>query len=331
MQDLLALGGTCTYFGDSVSKTLKRERNDIIRRYWPDPQAFLDILSGSRAIVTGEAALAFFMRDPSLLTAELEVCVSLRYSFDLLDSMEQDALVSRAWTWDKWPMRDVRKPTAYLYRSPSNALIQVVCSHTASPFTPMTTSPTTALFNYFDEYSFGSAYRDLTLNRRAVVPELPYLASEMRERVDRLVDEGSFTMSQWPAAVAFPPIPFVLYDALDGWDVPHIPEWQNAVCLRERHQCPGQSRFFGDAGSLIEFFEPHMVDHAVMAQWHYPPYGVNAVWRLLGAVCDNDCESGDHRLRDTSTETLFLEGPVHYGPFTTSIVGRITVGDAELW
>ena len=330
MQTLLALGSTSTYFRDRVSTILKRERDNIIRRYWPDPQAFLDILSESRAIVTGEAALSFFMRDPDLLTDELEVCVSFRDSFDLLDRFERDLLVTRTCSWENWPVRELRKPTAYLYRSPSNALIRVVCSHTASPFTPMTTSPTTALFNYFDEYSFGSAYPDLTLNGRAVAPDLPYLTDEVKERVVRLVDKGNFMMSQWPAAVAFPPVPFVLYDALDGWEVPHLPEWQNAVCLQERHQCPGQSRFFGDAGSLVEFFEPDMVDHAVMARWHFPPYGVNAVWRLQGGICDNDCESGDHRLRDGPSEALFVEGPLHYGPFTTSIAGRIVVGDAEL-
>ena len=330
MYMLLALGGTCTYFRDHVSNTLKKERDDIIDQYWPDTKAFLRILTWSRAVVTGKAALAFITRNPRVLAQELEVSVSLRHSYDLLDSLEQHLLVARAWSWDKWPMRDERRPTAYLYRTPSNALLRVVCSHTASPFTPMTTSPTTALFNYFDEFSFGCAYRDLTMNLRTVAPQLPYLTGEEKQRVDRLVSTGDFKSAQWPAAVAYPPVPFVLNDALGGWNVEHQPEWQNAVCLRKRHQCPGQSRYFGDPGSLVEFFEPDMVDHAVMAHWHYPPYGANAVWRLHGTTCDNDCESGDHRLRDSISETFFIEGPLHYGSFTRNVAGHIDVGDSQL-
>ena len=107
MQTLLALGSTSTHFRDRVSTILKRERDNIIRRYWPDPQAFLDILSESRAIVTGEAALSFFMRDPDLLTDELEVCVSFRDSFDLLDRFEWDLLVTRTCSWENWPVREL--------------------------------------------------------------------------------------------------------------------------------------------------------------------------------------------------------------------------------
>ncbi|PIL25553.1 hypothetical protein GSI_12391 [Ganoderma sinense ZZ0214-1] len=207
MRSLLALGGTCTYFRDHVSTTLKKERDNIIRKYWPESEVFLRILTWSHAIVTGEAALAFVARDPSLLSPELEVCVSMHHSYDLLDSLEQQMLVTRAGAWDNWPMRDERRPTAYLYRSPSNALMRVLCSHTTSPFTPMTSSPTTALFNYFDNFSFGCAYRDLTINRRAIAPQLPYLTAEEKARVKRIASKGNFALSQWSAAVAYPPSP----------------------------------------------------------------------------------------------------------------------------
>ena len=329
MASLLALGGTCTWFRDRVSDALTKERNAILRHYWVYTQDLLDYLKWTQAVISGEAALAFIARNRGLLTDALEICVKNSCSEDLLSWFDQHKAVSRAISYEEWPPLDDRRPTVYVFNSPTGRTIRVICSHTLSPLTPITTYPTTALFNYFDAYSFGSAYRDLTMNRRAVVPDLPYLNDEDAERVARITELGGFEQSQWPAVVAFPPVPFVLHDALGGWGLPDHEQLMNTTCLRARHQCPGQTRFFGDAGSMVEFFAPDMIDHGVMAHLGFTPYGTTAVWRMPSGECDLNCAGGDYVLRESASETSVLLQPLSYGPFTTAIKGRIVVGESE--
>ena len=61
MPSLLSLGGTCLYHRNHVSHTLQKERNSIIRQYWPQPERLLWRLSCCCTVITGEAALAFIM------------------------------------------------------------------------------------------------------------------------------------------------------------------------------------------------------------------------------------------------------------------------------
>ena len=137
--------------------------------------------------------------------------------------------------------------------------------------------------------------------------------------------------AQWPAAVAYPPRPFALHNLLAGWPQDEIEheDLTNKVCLRETHQCPGQSCFFGDPGSLVDFFAPDMVDHAVMAHWAYPPYGLSVVWRMDDTDCDLGCGDGGYLLRDAQSDLYVLGQPLSYGPFTTGVTGGVVVGPSE--
>lgn len=319
MASLLSFGGTCAYFRDGVSTTLTKECNDIIRRYWPEPEELLRLLTWTRGVISGEAALAFILQDCSLLCDELEISVSSTRGPELLAHFHMNPMIMRVGSSDQRTPLTTWAYTQYMYRSPCNALIRVMLSHTPSPFTPIATSLTTALFNYMDESSFVCAYRDLTMNRRAVIPTLPELDADMKNRLDAIMTRGSFNVSQFSAAVAFPPTGFTFIDISADWNAPQAHLWVNFQCLRSTYQCPGQSRFFGDAGSLVEFFAPHKVNHTLMAHLQRPPYGVAAVWRMNGAICDERCHLGDHRLRETQTFPSILEVPLHYGTFTTYV------------
>ncbi|PIL26958.1 hypothetical protein GSI_10096 [Ganoderma sinense ZZ0214-1] len=63
MLSLLSLRGTCVYFRDCVAWTLKFERDAIIEHYWASAKVFLPMLTRSQAVILGEAALAFVMRN----------------------------------------------------------------------------------------------------------------------------------------------------------------------------------------------------------------------------------------------------------------------------
>ena len=181
--------------------------------------------------------------------------------------------------------------------------------------------PSTSLCNYMDEFSFGSAYRDLTVNSRGVSPNFDSLDADEAERVLQLSHQGGLRQSPWAPSVAVPPVPFALYNEHAGWSAFAAEKLVNKVCLRGMYQCTGQARFFGDRGSLVDFFEPDMVDHAVMAHLIYPPYGATAIWRMEGPPCDYYCVEGDYLLHDCMSAVSMTANPVSYGPFTTALVG----------
>ena len=329
MLALLSLGATCLYFRERAMITLQKERNAIIAEYYAYPTGFLSMLTWSRAVITGEAALAFVRRDRSLLGPELEVCVSCTFSDDLLQDMERNPSFGHAWDDDEWPSLDYQRTTEFLYKTASGDLIRIICSPTESPFTPMCRYQSSALFNYMDNFSFGCAYRDQTLNCKAVTPDFWTLSLPVQERLLCITNQGGFTQVPYPALVAVPPVPVAFYNRFAHHDDPDDEELVNSMCLRSMYQCPGQGRFFGDPGSLIDFFEPDLVDHAVMAHLNFPPYGPTAVWRMDVFECDYDCASGDYLLREGVSTTCMVGRRLRYGPFTTGLVGQIDVGETQ--
>ena len=165
------------HFRHRVSETLTDEREAILKSYWPDADGLLRLLTRNRAVITGEAALAFLMRDRGLLTDQLEICVAKSDGDSVLGYIDEHPVATRVMSdegWSSWPER----PSVYVYDTVPNRSLRVTHSHTYSPFTPITKYRTTALMNYFDEFSFGCAYRDFTLNRCSVVPALPWLSIE---------------------------------------------------------------------------------------------------------------------------------------------------------
>ena len=329
MASLLALGGTCQYFRDRVSETLTKERDAILEHYWFNARHLLKVITWSQAIVTGEAALAFIMCNRSLLTDVLEICVSAQASDDLVDDFRKAQGATPAISDMEWPTWSCERPTVFPFKTTAKRFIHIIASNTSSPFTPMTTYPTSALFNYFDNYLFSCAYCNLTMNGRGVAPELPLLDAEDGERIQRMVDNADFKISQWPASVAFPNQPFAFFDHLALWNHPDEQNLVNSTCLRTTYQCPGQTRFFGDRGSLVEFFAPHLLNYSVMAHLGYAPYGMMAIWRMPGSECDLRCNGSDYRLRGSCSEVSSMSCSILYGLFTCAVVGKIRIGESK--
>ena len=273
--------------------------------------------------------MAFILRDHALLTDKLEICVSAGDTYELLQWFHFYTEGMDATSQQDDPAWNPHQPTAYQFRSPMERTIRVISSHNQSPLTPITYYPTTALFNYFDEFSFTCAYRNLTMNQRAMVPELWTLNKEAAGRVEHIRKHGGFEQSQRSTALSWPAAPLAFQNVFGVWGGTTDDQLPERACLRRRYLCPGQSRFFGDQGSLVEFFAPHLTDQPVMAHWGFAPYGTTPVWRMQGADCDRDCVSGDYLLRDSFMETSNVVRPLCYGPFTRGVVGQITVGERE--
>lgn len=144
---------------------------------------------------------------------ELEVCVSRLHADDLIQEFKAENYVKHTWSDDEWPTWHPDRPTTFKYKSKYNDLIRVISSHTDSALTPITRYPTTALFNYMDEFSFRCAYRNLTLICRGVVHDIHPVEEQEAAwiRVDQITAQD-FQHSEWPAEVVFPPVPFVLED-----------------------------------------------------------------------------------------------------------------------
>lgn len=103
-------------------------------------------------------------------------------------------------------------------------------------------------------------------------------------------------------------------------------ELVNTVCLRPMYQCPGQARFFRDPGSLINFFEPDMVDHGIMVHKGYLPYSLTAVWQRQGPDCDYNCTSADSLLLEGLPDICSVGMTLALGPFVMGVIGHIEVG-----
>lgn len=95
------------------------------------------------------------------------------------------------------------------------------------------------------------------------------------------------------------------------------------------YQCPGQACFFGDPGSLVDFFEPDMVDHGIMAHKGYAPYGPTAVWQRQGPDCDYNCASADSLLLEGLPDICSVGMTLTLGPFVTGVIGRVEFGKSQ--
>ncbi|PIL26244.1 hypothetical protein GSI_12000 [Ganoderma sinense ZZ0214-1] len=83
-------------------------------------------------------------------------------------------------------------------------------------------------------------------------------------------------------------------------------------CWRHRFVCPSQSRYFGDRGSFIEFFDPLGGHEALCAAKNIAPFGPMVVWRIMSSYeCVDDCGICDDIMEEgvTSIAVLFKQDP----------------------
>lgn len=254
MDTLMAWRRTCEPFALRVKLILRQLIHRIVAYYLPDPANFMDILRRHGAVIIEDAALAFFLRDPSVLSMELAICTMPHRLNDLraellrnytMLSVEDDELLRQHritdnalfWIGHRRYIRLRHMPLWHTYWPETTPLL--------SPIGRVAQSPHTALFNFVGADIFGCGYPELTLRRRAFM-RAPWSALYAPER------RGIFRLCA-VARMTFSADSSQLFDDLAA-RVPVSAQGQLS-CVRSHHVCDCEVRYFGDCASLVDFFD----------------------------------------------------------------------------
>ncbi|KAL1942586.1 hypothetical protein VTO73DRAFT_6188 [Trametes versicolor] len=285
LPSLLALRLTSSYLGKHVHSVLQSDLAALLRHYVDVPDALLGHMSTTGALIGGLAALSFLLRDRSMRPPSLDIFVALQEAeyleillgrdvtrgMQLVSTVDYDALNP-----DNTPPQTSRVVT---YLCVSGRLLTIHKSTSPSALDPIALSPTTALINWVSPHAFGCGYPELSLNRRAIASPGPPAYPANGAVFVHLDNHGFDTqLSPW------------FWSRYEELVMPSDRRCYRP-CLRRLYMCPGQGRYFGDAGTLLNVFDLHGTDHAVMRSKRQLPYGVSLVWRLPfgGGPCDCCC------------------------------------------
>ncbi|KAI0724245.1 hypothetical protein C8T65DRAFT_691373 [Cerioporus squamosus] len=315
---LLAWRGACKRNEADVNALLIEGRDRILRHFVVDDvEAFLGMLTWYGAVVTGEAALAFFLRDHSALGNELEVAVGRDECGTIQRELEEQFHCTPLRKADGRDDERVNEhhPVTRRFRLPSGTTLLLSISHTSSPLAPVAQHMLTAHINYFSAESFGSGYAALTLRRVTFKPDVELLRvhEEMDMQADLDVLESRYGFVAATDVSSLVP-PGTATNAPQGTPHPDIlPGY--TMCLRAHYLCPGQERFFGDRGSLVDFFDLSTIDE--VQRDHLAPFGAATVWRMTAyEACVSACDGQNThlRMRDWMGYLSAVHEPFRFGP-----------------
>ncbi|KAI0730636.1 hypothetical protein C8Q76DRAFT_792787 [Earliella scabrosa] len=242
-----------------VDRQLRKEMEKIVNVYVPGQASLLlDALHRFRAIITGEAAIAFLLRDRDLLGMDLELCVGEPEAEALHAFLKNNFVLTKVCGQDEGTLGYHGPPdritTYYCIIAPRRRrYICVVSSHTPSPLTPLTAVNNTAYMTFFSPTIVGCAYPSLTMRRCALIRSDNGFGQWWSRRCDRrrnlgLVVRGHFRLHDDPSTLLFPrldPPP----------QRPGIPDQR--WCLGHLYLCACRDRYFGDPGSFVVVLDLH--------------------------------------------------------------------------
>ena len=274
----------------SLSRTLER----LVSVFVSHPNALLRLITEFRAVIGGEVALAYVRRHVPFRPRSLEVFVG-RVEYEafcraiLSDPHLSSDVVLASDLVVGYPLctqRDIVETLQLRLRSGLG--IQVRRSSTLSPLSPVARAPCTALMNFVSPQCFGCAYPRLTLNGRALVCDMgagnvDHADGAARAAVvDMGMDIGN-TPARWPEYCIWSPTPS---------NVETI-----TACWRTDFICPGQGRYFGDAGSFVGLVAPLECGEEGKRDMRKLLFASTIVWRLSSSYrCVMRCERRDELL-----------------------------------
>ena len=317
LPSLLAWRSTCAVNYAHATAALKRSLTSAINPFLSHPQALLDIISRYSAVIGGETALAFMRRHHSFQGQTLEIFANVSLYEPLCRELLSDSriasdVISTASTIALYPynqQRDILETTQISLRSTRTIYIRQ--SSTLSPLSPIARSTCTAMANFVTPHSFGCAYPSLTLHDKSLLADLThgtiveFDTSILRALADQQIEQAIDPASWRQYRICSPTVTITN---------------TTKACWRSHYICPGQSRFFGDHGSLVDFIDPLGMPVAALLQKGSPPFGTTVIWRLSAAYrCPLSCESHDNRLPMGQISTAIILMP---DPFTKSHRGR---------
>lgn len=289
MLTIVRLRLVCRMTRAMVEGELQRSQVHILSQYVSDPHGLLHVITSIRALVTAEAALAFFMRDESLLCQDLEICVTSQEFGRLLEYLHSQYVL--------WPVPDdaetyadtlpERDPHIFLIRDRTRQrrrYIRVIRVCAPLALVGLMRLNNTAMMCMFNADIMCCAYPALTLRRRALIRDLYYSNHWRTGRFDRrrnlLLATRGFVMGAIPARFTEPPLDDVLPWPEFGYD----PIW----CMGHFGWCSCNTRFIGDMYCLTVFLSAtspvweYLIDvnplgNPRLFTWAFPETGTNCI------------------------------------------------------
>ncbi|KAI0686632.1 hypothetical protein C8Q76DRAFT_636117, partial [Earliella scabrosa] len=291
--DLLAWHAVCHANYHQVAGVLRRSVIASITPFFHSPTKFLHYLTKFRAIIGGASAVAFVLRDRSIVSNTLEVYAASFWYGSLVARMSScpsvaqrtDKITTHAMSNNYSTERDIKTYTVFHLKN--NRRIIVYRSGAVSACSPLSRAVTTAHMTFITEHSFGCAYPALTLRRRALLSDMRLNRMSLHDKAsfDHLLSVG-FSFAVSPSA--WPEYPTT------SANFPAPQDHDTLPCFRSRYVCPFQGRYFGDPGSLLGLIDP-LGDHASsLRRRSIPPFGPMVAWRLYSTfMCANICDVHD--------------------------------------
>ena len=273
-----------------VCQELRDSLNNLLLDFVPSPITLLRLLTDTRAVLSGELAICYLLRDASIFAQTLDIYVGSVWFDTFIDTF----CVSRELSGHQlsWSMieRDeeyiaTRHVTDSLHISLSTGKTIIVhAASSTSACHAIACSPSSLGTSFITEFSFATAYPRLTFNRRAIVcwDQIAQGSDSELDMYEQLEKSG-FSFEEDP--VAWPD-----YSSKQL----SLGDFSRLECLRSLYLCPQQGRYFGDEGSMMCFMDTLSVDFSWLKERCIPPYGIMAVWRLPSNVlCDAECHEFD--------------------------------------
>ncbi|KAI0681909.1 hypothetical protein C8T65DRAFT_751110 [Cerioporus squamosus] len=239
----------------------------IVTHYLPAPDYFLEALVTHSAVISGQAALALFLRDRRILGMDLEVSVKLgadeafnAYVRSALPVVEVFTFYCRGRTRHDESDEGLpnRRTWTYKIKGRSKRYIRVVGCGYPSPLGPINYLRNSALLCFFSPILMGCAYPALTLRRLGLHRDLNQVfyskVASTRYELARdltLVIKAGFRLS-WNPRDFIVPTPTAVCEHGEGCpDCTLLPP-----CVRHLYLCGCNVRYWGDRGCLMAVLEP---------------------------------------------------------------------------
>lgn len=288
---------------EDVCDELRNSLNTLLLDFVPSPTDLLKLLTRTRALLSGELALCYILRDASIIALSLEIYVGSVWFDTFIDEFgDSPALSGYQVDWSMTHHAERRITSRFIthslnvFLSNGNSItIHAVSSPSACH--AIACSPTSLGITFITEFSFATAYPRLTFDRRAIVCwDVLAEGDDSELRMYEQLDACGYTFEEDPTV-------WPEYSTETRYGSHTTP----VDCVRPLHLCPQQSRYFGDAGSMVCFMDTLSVDVAWLKDRCVPPYGIMAVWRLQSNVlCDARCDEFDDLLAPGITVTSIM-------------------------
>ena len=288
---LICWRATCSANYAQSTASLSRMLTRLVNPFISHPAVLLQLITTFGAVIGGEVALAYVRRDVALRPQFLEIFVS-RVEYEpfcraLLSSRELSTdIVFASDSVVGYPLCSQRDIVETLeLRLRSGLSVHIRRSSTLSPLSPIARGFCTALMNFVNPLCFGCAYPRLTLKNMALLCEVGVRSVDCADGAARtaVVSIGMDTVdnpARWPD--------YRIWSATPG----NVDT--DVACWRSHFLCPGQGRFFGDCGSLVEVVSPLETGALDIGEMRAQIFEPTIVWRLSASYqCVMSCQAHD--------------------------------------